>query len=65
METVFIDSKNSEKPNPHRLLLNLTDKINLKGSDKYDVLSNFSIYYTWKNMKMSYKYDIFKISALT
>ena len=65
METVFIDSKNSGKSNPHRLLLNLTDKINLKGSDKYDVLSNFSIYYAWKKIKMSYKYNIFKISALT
>ena len=31
---------------PHGLLLNVLDKINLKRSDKYDVLSNFSICYT-------------------
>ena len=29
------------------------DKINLTGSDKYFALSNVSIYYTWKNIKMS------------
>ena len=37
------DSKTSE---PHRLLLNLADKINLKKSDKYNALSSFSMYYT-------------------
>ena len=32
----------------HRLLLNLTDKINLKSSDKYNALSNLSIHNKWK-----------------
>ena len=45
----------SKKSDPHRLLLNLSDKINLKRSDKYVALSNLSIYYTWKNIKKSYK----------
>ena len=44
--------ENIETSEPHRILLNLTDKINLKCSDKYVVLSNLSIYYTWKNMKV-------------
>ena len=46
-------------------MLNLSDKINLKRSDKYVVLSNLSIYYTWKNIKKSYKNNKFKISAPT
>ena len=46
-------------------MLNFTDKINLKRSDKYVALSNLSIYYTWKNLKKSYKNNRFKISALT
>ena len=58
-------SKNSKASDPHRLLLNLTDKINLLRSDKYAVLSNLSIYYTWKNIKKSYKNNKFKISATT
>ena len=65
MDTVITNSENSETSDPHRLLLNLSDKINLKGSDKYFVLSNLSIYYTWKNTKRSYKNNKFKISAPT
>ena len=57
-----MNSKNSKTSHPHRLLLNLTDKINLNRSNKYVALSNVSIYYTWKNTKKSYKnnkiYDI-------
>ena len=65
MDTMFMNSKNSGTFDPHRLLLNLTDKINLKRSDKYVALSNLSIYYTWKNIKKSYKNNKFKISAQT
>ena len=52
MNTIFMNSKISETSDPHRLLLNLTDKINVKRSDKYVALSNLTIYYTWKNIKM-------------
>ena len=48
-------SKNSGTPDPYRLLLNLTDK--------YVALSNLSIYYISKNIKVSYKSNRFKISA--
>ena len=65
MDTTFMNSENSKTSDPHRLLLNLTDKINLKRSNKYVALSNLSIYYTWKNIKKSYKNNKFKISAPT
>ena len=51
MDTVFMNSKNSKTSDPHRLILNLTDKINLKKSDKYVALSNPNLYYKWKNFK--------------
>ena len=38
-----MNSENSKTSDPHRLLLNLTNKINLKRSDKYVPLSNLSI----------------------
>ena len=38
MDTIPMNSKNSKTPDPYRLLLNLTDKINLKRSDKYVTL---------------------------
>ena len=46
-----MNSENSKTSASHRLLLDLVDKINLKGDDKNVALSNLSIYYTWKNMK--------------
>ena len=46
-----MNSGNSKKSDPHGLLLNLSDKINLKRKDKYVALSSLSIYYTWKNIK--------------
>ena len=60
-----MNSKNSKAPDPHRLLLNLLDKISLKRSDKYVTLSNLSIYYTQKNIKKPYKNNKFKISVPT
>ena len=60
-----MNSENSKISDPPRLLINLSDKIDLKRSDKYVALSNHSIYYTWKNIKQSYKNNKFKISAQT
>ena len=46
MDTIFMNSGNSKIPDPHRLLFSLSDKINLKISNKYVSLWNLSIYYT-------------------
>ena len=46
-----MNSENSKTSDPHRLLLNLTDKIYLRRKDKYIDLSNLSIYYACKNIK--------------
>ena len=35
MDTIFMNSKNSKTSDPHRLLLNLSDKLNLKRGDKW------------------------------
>ena len=65
MNTIFVNSENSKISDPHRLLLNLPDKMNLKRSDNHIALSNFSISTRWKNIKKSYKNNKFKISAPT
>ena len=54
-----MNSGNSKTSHPHRLPLNLSDKMNLKRSDKCVALSNLSIYCTWKNIKKSYKINKF------
>ena len=43
-DIMFMNSENSKTSDPHKLLLNLLDKTNLKRSDKYVALSNLSIY---------------------
>ena len=60
-----MNSKNGKTSDPHRLLLNLIDEIDLRRKYKYIDLSNVSIYYTWKNITKSHKNNKFKISALT
>ena len=65
MDTIFVNSENSKTSDLHRLLLNLSDKTDLRRSDKYVALSNLNIYYTWKNIKKSYKNIKFKISGST
>ena len=51
MNTILMNSDNSKKSDPHILLLNLTNKIDLGTKDKYIALSNLSIYHTWKIIK--------------
>ena len=60
-----MNSRNSKTFDPLRLLLNLIDKRDLRRQHQYIALSNLSIYYTWKNIKTSYKINRFKISAPT
>ena len=49
MYTIFMNSGDSKTSDPHRLLLNLSDKINWsdKWSDKYVALSDLSICYAF------------------
>ena len=60
-----MNSKNSKTSDPHKLLLDVTDKTDLRKKDKYIALSNRSICYTWKNKEKSYKRHKFKIPATT
>ena len=44
MNTILMNLENSKASHPHRLLLNLTDKIDLQRYKKKGALSNLSIY---------------------
>ena len=65
MDTIFINSENTRTPKPPILILKLIDKLDLRIGKKVIVLSNLSIYYTWKNIKSTYNNNKFKISAPT
>ena len=45
-----MNSKNSKTYDPHKLLLNLLDQIDLRRKEKYITLSILRIYHKWKNI---------------
>ena len=63
VDTIFMNSENNKTPEPCRLLLSLSDEMEVRRSDQYVFLSNLNISYTWKNIKTSYDNNNFKISA--
>ena len=66
METFFMNSKNSKTSEPNRFKYDLIDKLDSKNPNKNMALGNLSIYYTWKNVKLTYNNNNkFKISAPT
>ena len=46
MDTIFLNSENSKTSQPHFLILNLTDKLDLRRGGKIIALPNFSIHCT-------------------
>ena len=60
-----MNSENSKTNEPHRLRLDLTDKLNFKNPKKNMALANLSIYYTWRNIKTEQNNNKLKISAPT
>ena len=65
METIFMNTLNSETNKPNRFVYQFTDKLNLKNCNKNIALANLSIYYTWINIKSKCNNNKFKISAPT
>ena len=60
-----MNSENSKTSKPHALILNLTDKTDLRRVEKNIALSNFSIYHTWRNLKKNHNINKFKKSDPT
>ena len=54
MVTILINSGKSKTFDSHRILLNITNNVNLNQNDKYVALSNLSIYLISKNIKKSH-----------
>ena len=65
METFFMKSRNSKTNEPNRFRYDITDKLDLKSPNKNMALANLSIYYTWKNVKLTYNNNKFKILTPT
>ena len=46
-----MNTENSKANEPHKFVLNLSQKLGLRSSDKHVALQNLSIYCTWKNIR--------------
>ena len=65
MDTVFMNSENSKASMPQIFKLKLSSKLDLRLGERVIVLSNLSIYHTWKNIKSPNNNNKFKISVPT
>ena len=65
METIFMNSENSETNESKKLFYEFNDRFNVKNPSKNIALANVSIYYTWKSIKPACDNNKFKISAST
>ena len=45
-----MDTENSKMNEPHKLVLNLSRRLNLRRSNKHYALQNLFVYYIWKNI---------------
>ena len=52
METIFINTENSKTNEPHKFVLNLSQRLDLKCVDKHVAFQDLSIYYTWIKIKI-------------
>ena len=65
METIFMNTENCKTNEPHKFVLNFSQRLNLRSSDKHAALQNLSIYYMWKNIRKQYKSNKLKTIAPT
>ena len=55
METIFMNTENSQTNEPHEFVLKLSQRLNLRISNKDVTVQNLSIYFTWKKIRKHYK----------
>ena len=60
-----MNAENSKTNESGKFVLDLSERLDLRSSDKYIDRQNLSIYYTWKNIRKQYKNNSLKIIAPT
>ena len=51
METIFMNTENSKTNEPHNCVLALSQRLDLRSSNKHVALQTLFIYYRWKNIR--------------
>ena len=55
MEAILMNKENRKENEPHKFVLNLSQRLDLRSSNKHVALQKLSIYYTWKNIRKLHK----------
>ena len=55
MSTIFMNMENSKMSEPHKFVLTLLQKLNLRSSIKHAALENLSVCYMWKYIRNNTK----------
>lgn len=63
--TILMNMENSKTNKPDRLVLNLSQRLKLKSSNKHVALQNLFIYYIWKNIREHYKNNKLRVISST
>ena len=61
MLTIFMNTKNRKMRELNKFALNLSQRLDLRCSNKYVTLQNLSIYYFWKPIRQQYKNNKLKV----
>ena len=65
METIFMNTETSKTNELYKIVLVLSQRLDLRSSDKFVALQNLSIYYMWKSIRQEHKNNKLKILAPT
>ena len=65
MEMIFMNTDNNKTNESHKFVRNLSQRLDLRRSNKHVALQNSFMYYTWKNVRKEYKNNKLKIIAPT
>ena len=60
-----MNMENSKMNEPRKFVLDFSQRLDLRSSNKHIALQNLSVYYTWRNVRKQYKNNKFKIIAPT
>ena len=61
---IFIKTENSKTSEPHKFALDLSQRLDLRSSDKRVAFQNLSNYYTRKNIRQLHKNNKLKITPI-
>ena len=65
METIFMSTEHNKTNESHKFVLNLSQRLDLRSSNKHVALQNLSLFYMRKNIRKHYNNNKLKIIAPT